>query len=314
MRAGPIIGRWTICCNGTIVLTVPTMAARKSKLATHAAIGLEDGMDDYEVFFQVRHSQGWQMWHAHPSAEIALLERGACRMFAGDLSCDLKEGDAFYIPSNLPHGFLAHKPGGVQFTVMQICVGDLRSISLLKQLGGRGQVGFYHLAELDQKVFVEICHDLLRELMSDLPYRQVACQCMVGRVGVLLLRSTIQTEASKALTLDQHRLVDDALQWMQQHAHEGLRISDIARQANVSPSYFRRIFTRKVGVGPKHYLSELRLRNSRYLLLQRNMTIAEAAEKSGFSNPQQFSKAFRQFSGVSPLKWRAANAQKQLNQ
>lgn len=62
-----------------------------------------------------------------------------------------------------------------------------------------------------------------------------------------------------------------------------------------------------MGIGPKHYLNELRLRNSRYLLLQRDLTIAEAAEKSGFTNPQQFSKAFRQFTGVSPIKWRAAN-------
>ena len=266
-------------------------------------------MDDYEVFFQVRHGQGWQMWHSHASAEIALLERGSCRMFAGDTSRDLTEGDAFFIPSNLPHGFLADKPSGVQFTVMQICAGDLRRISLMKQLGSRSRVSFFHLAELEQKVFAEIGHDLLREAMSDLPYRHEACQSLVSKASVLLLRSTTQTEALKALTIEQHGLVDVALQWMQQHAHEGIHVGDIAAQVNVSPSYLRRIFSRKMGVGPKHYLNELRLRNSRYLLLQRNLTIAEAAERSGFVNPQQFSKAFRHFTGVSPQKWRAANMQ-----
>ena len=266
-------------------------------------------MDDYTVFFQVHHAQGWQLWHSHSSAEIALVEKGDCRMIAGSASRDLQVGDAFFIPSGLPHGFVAEKQAGVQFTVMQISAEDLHCISLIKQLSKKANAGFFHLAQLDQKIFAEICHDLLRETMNALPYRREACQCLVGKAGILLLRSSSQTQAARTLTLQQHEMLDCALQWMQTHAHEGILISDVAAQVNVSSSYFRRIFFRKLGVGPKQYLNQLRLRHSRYLLLQRHLSIAEAAEKSGFLNPQQFSKAFKLFSGVSPLHWRNTNLQ-----
>jgi quercetin dioxygenase-like cupin family protein len=49
--------------------------------------------------------------HGHPFPELGVLLAGRGRLLIGDEERKLREGDSFYVPGGLPHGFVV-APGG----------------------------------------------------------------------------------------------------------------------------------------------------------------------------------------------------------
>jgi len=48
------------------------------------------------------------------------------------------------------------------------------------------------------------------------------------------------------------------------------------------------------------FWNELKMQESKNLLLEHKLTVAEVSEKIGYKNPQHFSTAFKQYFGISP--------------
>jgi hypothetical protein len=63
---------------------------------------------------------------------------------------------------------------------------------------------------------------------------------------------------------------------------------------------FKRIF----GMSPTELLMSLRIQHAKNLLLESNMNIKEIAYRSGYHRQNEFARAFRQHTGVSPTAWR----------
>ena len=85
---------------------------------------------------------------------------------------------------------------------------------------------------------------------------------------------------------------------------EDLRIVDLARQTGLSHSQFARRFKSILGVPPKDYLLQVRVRHARRLLETTDRTVADVALASGFYDHSHFSHAFRRLTGVAPAAYR----------
>ena len=258
---------------------------------------------DFTVIIEPPFPPGWHMSpHSHIQYEVALVRSGGCRMNLAGESLAFEAGDAFFIPRGVQHGFTCSASEGVQFIVAQF-----RTLEdeLVNELLGSKSVGTFRLSHLEVGRFTDICHRLQREIAANLPYAARQCEALKQQLVVLLLRS-LARGGSPILTLEQESALEKALQWLVDHHHdERVRISDAARAAGMSPSHFRKLFQRYLGTSPKRYLLALRLQTSKCLMMQRRGTIAEVAYQSGFGSPQQFSKCFRQHTGLTPTQWRA---------
>jgi AraC-like DNA-binding protein len=83
----------------------------------------------------------------------------------------------------------------------------------------------------------------------------------------------------------------------------GLNPDHVAAVLGVSRRYLYALFA--ADVGPiAHYVKALRLERARELLSTREMPVAEIAVECGFPDPANFSRAFRQTYGRSPLQFR----------
>lgn len=80
--------------------------------------------------------------------------------------------------------------------------------------------------------------------------------------------------------------------------------NELARQAGLSPTHFRRLWQRNVGVPPHQFLIEVRLRHACRALVQTDAPIAEIARGHGFTDPLYFSRRFRAFTGESASTYR----------
>lgn len=79
-----------------------------------------------------------------------------------------------------------------------------------------------------------------------------------------------------------------------------LKLSEFARLANRSLSAFKRDFQKQFNMPPGKWLMEKRLNHAMHLLSNTDQTVSEASFNSGFENPSHFSRAFRNYFGISP--------------
>ncbi len=87
-------------------------------------------------------------------------------------------------------------------------------------------------------------------------------------------------------------------------ADHGASIADIARECNLSRSWFIRAFARSTGRTPHQWLLEQRTEQARGLIETTRMTLAEIALTCGFADQSHLSRVFARTLGVTPGAWR----------
>lgn len=107
-------------------------------------------------------------------------------------------------------------------------------------------------------------------------------------------------ESVTSSTGDIQRITD----YMSAHFASGITIAEIAQQFGYSREYFSRMFKRCSGVTPDQYLTEIRLQSSVDDLLNGDFTIAQVAERNGFSHPRSLARAFAARFGMTPVVFR----------
>ena len=98
--------------------------------------------------------------------------------------------------------------------------------------------------------------------------------------------------------------IDLARVWFRDHYNEQISIEQYAASRSMSTSWFSKSFTEIVGIPPKKYILDERIRNAQLLLESTDSTIGEIARVVGYENPLYFSRLFRKTKGVSPMQYR----------
>lgn len=98
--------------------------------------------------------------------------------------------------------------------------------------------------------------------------------------------------------------VEDAIEYMQNHLNENLRLEDFAREAGMSVSHFSERFRRQTGQSPMAYFIHLRMRLACRLLDLSGKPVKAVALEIGYRDPYYFSRIFKKSMGISPDKYR----------
>jgi AraC family transcriptional regulator len=90
------------------------------------------------------------------------------------------------------------------------------------------------------------------------------------------------------------------LEHLQAHLDEELPVTALAAVADLSPSYFSRLFKRSTGLSPHQYLLRQRIERARDLLADPGRRVAEVSCELGFPSQSHFTTVFRTLVGVTP--------------
>jgi AraC-like DNA-binding protein len=97
--------------------------------------------------------------------------------------------------------------------------------------------------------------------------------------------------------------IERALLLMRSGIHRRVSLDEVGREVGLGSSQFRLLFRRQMGISPKAYQKELRLREVVRLLRQSVLSMKQIAAKVGYANPQHLQREFRHVFGISPARF-----------
>ena len=92
--------------------------------------------------------------------------------------------------------------------------------------------------------------------------------------------------------------------YVEEHLAENIELTVLANIAGLSKWHFARAFKQSVGITPHLYLIHRRLEKAQQLLAETDLSLAQIALRSGFSDQSHFSRRFRILLGVTPTSFR----------
>ena len=145
---------------------------------------------------------------------------------------------------------------------------------------------------------------VIEESRGQRPARDVILARLLEVLLIEALRCGTGSEASPGLVrgLADCRLAA-ALRRMHENPSHPWTIVQLAKEAALSRSAFFERFTRAVGVAPMEYLLAWRMAVAKNLLRHKDGSIAEIAERVGYSSASTFSVAFARHVGVPPARY-----------
>ena len=117
-----------------------------------------------------------------------------------------------------------------------------------------------------------------------------------------LLNSTI--ELRKDDGMDYFERIQNAIEFIEENLQEKLTITDISSQSYFSAFHFQRLFQAITGFSVQQYIRNRRLSEAASLLATTTQNILEIAINFQYGSQEAFTRAFVQYFGVTPAKYR----------
>ncbi|WP_261305041.1 response regulator [Paenibacillus andongensis] len=229
-----------------------------------------------------------------------------------------------------------HGPGNVipyqtapMDSVVQLSVSEMQ-LNFIHEIvtASSGDVLYNALSELlkaiQQEAFgnkhtaVSTVYTMLMMIRQELRNMDIAIEGLNDQFQVLLERIngfgnfTEVEEYTHKLIAEIHLLVKVKLgnkeqmqitqvkEYIDEHYAENITLEKIAALIYMNPSYFSTFFKKHTDENFKHYLTEVRMKHARRLLLHSNLMVYEVAEKVGYNSARLFSEMFRKWFGQLP--------------
>ena len=122
----------------------------------------------------------------------------------------------------------------------------------------------------------------------------------VGRKNWLFADSPKGPDASAAV----YSIIETAKNYIKNNYHKDISLDDVSREVNISPYYFSKLFKETTGENFIEYLTNLRMDKAKELLQTTECSMKEICVKTGYSDPNYFSRSFKKNVGVTPTEYK----------
>ncbi|MBQ9965683.1 MAG: helix-turn-helix transcriptional regulator [Clostridia bacterium] len=96
----------------------------------------------------------------------------------------------------------------------------------------------------------------------------------------------------------------NAEKYLKENYQKNISLEKLAKEHNLSPIYFHKLFTSFFHKTPNKYLLDLKINKAKVRLLEENYNLPDIALECGFSSQSYFCYKFKEQTGLSPLAFR----------
>lgn len=250
--------------------------------------------------------EGWPLsWHEQ--IEFLYFRRGGARILCGDRSFIASSGDLILINPYELHRVNYHTGEPLYDCIMidaslyrdahqGIC--DTRYFDLLSDT----HACFDNDLTRDPELISHITA-LRQELEARGVAYELSIKAHVFAMFVCLFRGHVRSRTTFRQMVDnieRYERIKPVLEYMRQNLAEPIRLEALAKQCNVSPAHFCRVFRQITGTTPVQYLTTLRLHQAAALLRRTDRSISQIAAEVGFDDVGYMSRCFKKQFGMTP--------------
>ena len=152
----------------------------------------------------------------------------------------------------------------------------------------QGKLEIYHKEEVIQQKEI-LCNYITTKFPVKTDNDEVAAVIGITRNILNCRESTIYSP-----------LIKKALDYIDNHYNEEIRITDLSSLSNMSDSTFLRAFKRDFGLTPKRYIITRRLKMVAKMIEESNKPFCEISVNCGFSDQSHMSREFKKVTGITP--------------
>jgi len=252
-----------------------------------------------------------------------ILEGGACLTIDQGEPLALQKDDFILIPAAFGFtvsGLEPVQPGGNDPLAVTHIDGETRHGLASGPPNVRMLVGYCSFGSPDAQMLVSLLPELIHvrgearlgtlvQLVADesraqRPGREAVLARLLEVLLMEAMRSTAYTGSSPGLLrgLADRRLAA-ALRRMHEDPTRPWTVADLAREAALSRTTFFERFSDAVGATPMEYLLAWRMAMAKNLLRREELSVAEVAERIGYSSASTFNVAFTRYVGLPPRRY-----------
>ena len=112
--------------------------------------------------------------------------------------------------------------------------------------------------------------------------------------------------------MQHYKRLQNAIDYIEDHLHDPINLTDVSQAAFSSLSYFHRIFYFMTGYTVKEYIRKRRLSKAAYDLRCTQTPITEIAFNAGYETLESFTRAFKKNFALGPREFRNNNQEQSL--
>jgi AraC-like DNA-binding protein len=264
---------------------------------------------DENLIIQEDKSNGfYNHLHQHSEIQLSLILKGSGKLLIGDSIHSFDEGDFFAIGANSPHLFKTEKSDEQTHMI---------SIFFTRNTFGDS---FFELSDLKEvHIFFALITDGFRPLDKQVAIHDLMCKFPKGsklsRILIFLRLLKLLCDADKKpltnfiypkqtgiLAGERLQVVFD---YVLHNFQEEIKLITISDMVHMTPNAFCRFFKQRTNKTFFQFLIELRIAHASQLLKSnRELSIAEISERSGFKSISNFNRKFKSFKGINPSQYK----------
>lgn len=260
-------------------------------------------------------------FHRHEYMQINYIYRGKGVHMVNHGEFDIVKGDIFVIPPYVPHcikssdssfqifefefepGFINQNFERIENTKSFFDFAYLEPF-LVHECQIKPRLNLTGKFQLEVETILE---ETLLEYRERNPGYQLMIKSLLLKLLVQLGREFVRDlkNAESRPVYERHRdAIFGALKFIDEHYNEELSVEDVAKKFMLSSSYFSYLFKSITAKTFTEYLTSLRISKAMEMLKETDEKVLDICYQVGFNNINHFNRVFRQYVGLSPLKFR----------
>jgi len=147
----------------------------------------------------------------------------------------------------------------------------------------------------------------IEQLLTDLEaYTEQSQYHNALRISICIELLILLNENASDTVFPTQGLVQKAVEYINNHIQEDIRIDSICEAIHVSKFYFCKKFKQSTGVTVMNYILNTRIVSAKHLLEDSELSISQISEQCGFNSHSYFCQVFRKNYGMTPGQYRKA--------
>ncbi len=155
----------------------------------------------------------------------------------------------------------------------------------------------------DQVFLYEILLHLIREMQNkEYLYRDTVRSLL--RLFVTEVLRMHDAEEQMNRRRQNTMIIQPAMEYVESHYAELIRISDLAAACSISESHFRRVFQQTMNMKPLDYVNLIRVQQACLMMKKTDGSMEDIAYQTGFESVSTFNRNFKRVLNISPYQWK----------